>query len=96
MYMSGVGTGMAAVAAIPVVQRILQDRIPAVTGYYVAAVGTTAPRTDPSRTGTTTTPTAGTAASASASSALRGNPMVSRKILIRQGRHRCVSPGPLP
>ena len=78
MYGSGVGTGMAAEAAIPAVQRILQDRLPAVTGCYVAAVGTTAaPQAVPSRTGTSTTPasgTAATAATASASSALRGNP----------------------
>ena len=74
MYGSGVGTGMAAVAAIPAVQRILQDRIPAVTGYYVAAVVAATPQAVPSRTGSATTPTTGAAATASASSALHGNP----------------------
>ena len=81
MYLSGAGTGM---AAIPAVQRILQDRIPAVTGWDVAAVAATAPSSVSSRTWASTTPTSGTTITASASSALRGNPMVSRKILIRQ------------
>ena len=73
MYGSGAGTGMAAVAAIPAVQRILQDRMPAVTGFYVAAVGSTAPRAVPSRAGATATPASGAAATASASSDLSGN-----------------------
>ena len=77
MYLSGAGTGMAAVAAIPAVQRILQDRLPAVAaavaGLFVAAVGSTAPLTVPSRTGAAAAPTPGAATAASASSDLSGN-----------------------
>ena len=72
--MRDAGTGLAAVAAIPAVQRILQDRIPAVPGCVVAAVGANPPRS--SRPRPSATPAPGTTAAASASSALRSNTLL--------------------